>query len=157
MAKDKIKSLYNALSEYYPMESEAEFRKNIVDPTRRKSAYEALVKSGYNMEPFEEFERKLGYGGAGDNMLGKFSELRTLGQNTGSDRQPRRQTQERQTRRQTQATPAAAGGQVQTPLPATTPSALSGCVRGLQPEAPSPRPSQNLYPATRHFALTLIK
>ena len=135
MSKDKIKSVYDTfIKEGYDMESESEFRKNIADPAKRKKVYDTLKKEGYDMEPFDEFERNIGYGKpvsfkAVNNMLNTtLAPLQSMGQN---------KREFEQTRRQTQATPAAAGGQVQTPLPATTPSALSGSVRGLQPEAPS--------------------
>ena len=56
--KDKIKKLYDTfVSDGYDMESEEDFRKNLLDSTKRKAAYDALVKDGYDMEPFEEFER----------------------------------------------------------------------------------------------------
>ena len=44
------------------MESEEDFRKNLSDSTKRKAAYDALVKDGYEMEPFEEFENNIGFG-----------------------------------------------------------------------------------------------
>lgn len=44
------------------MESEEDFRKNLLDSTKRKAAYDALVKDGYDMEPFEEFESNIGFG-----------------------------------------------------------------------------------------------
>ena len=44
------------------MESEEDFRKNLSDSTKRKAAYDALVKEGYEMEPFEEFENNIGFG-----------------------------------------------------------------------------------------------
>ena len=61
--KDKIKKLYDTfVSDGYDMESEEDFRKNLLDSTKRKAAYEALVKDGYDMEPFEEFESNIGFG-----------------------------------------------------------------------------------------------
>ena len=39
-----------------------DFRKNLLDSTKRKAAYDALVKDGYDMEPFEEFESNIGFG-----------------------------------------------------------------------------------------------
>ena len=61
--KDKIKKLYDTfVSDGYDMESEEEFRKNLLDSTKRKAAYDALVKDGYDMEPFEEFESNIGFG-----------------------------------------------------------------------------------------------
>lgn len=65
--KDKIKKLLKKLydtfvSDGYDMESEEDFRKNLLDSTKRKAAYDALVKDGYDMEPFEEFESNIGFG-----------------------------------------------------------------------------------------------
>lgn len=61
--KDKIKKLYDTfVSDGYDMESEEDFRKNMLDSTKRKAAYDALVKDGYDMEPFEEFESNIGFG-----------------------------------------------------------------------------------------------
>lgn len=61
--KDKIKKLYDTfVSDGYDMESEEDFRKNLLDSTKRKAAYDALVKDGYDMEPFEEFENNIGFG-----------------------------------------------------------------------------------------------
>ena len=61
--KDKIKKLYDTfVSDGYDMESEEDFRKNLLDSTKRKAAYYALVKDGYDMEPFEEFESNIGFG-----------------------------------------------------------------------------------------------
>jgi N12 class adenine-specific DNA methylase len=61
--KDKIKKLYDTfVSDGYDMESEEDFRKNLLDSTKRKAAYAALVKDGYDMEPFEEFESNIGFG-----------------------------------------------------------------------------------------------
>jgi N12 class adenine-specific DNA methylase len=61
--KDKIKKLYDTfVSDGYDMESEEDFRKNLLDSTKRKAAYHALVKDGYDMEPFEEFESNIGFG-----------------------------------------------------------------------------------------------
>lgn len=61
--KDKIKKLYDTfVSDGYDMESEEDFRKNLLDSTKRKAAYNALVKDGYDMEPFEEFESNIGFG-----------------------------------------------------------------------------------------------
>lgn len=61
--KDKIKKLYDTfVSDGYDMESEEDFRKNLLDSTKRKAAYDALVKDGYDMEPFEEFESDIGFG-----------------------------------------------------------------------------------------------
>lgn len=61
--KDKIKELYDTfVSDGYDMESEEDFRKNLLDSTKRKAAYDALVKDGYDMEPFEEFESNIGFG-----------------------------------------------------------------------------------------------
>lgn len=61
--KDKIKKLYDMfVSDGYDMESEEDFRKNLLDSTKRKAAYDALVKDGYDMEPFEEFESNIGFG-----------------------------------------------------------------------------------------------
>lgn len=61
--KDKIKKLYDTfVSDGYDMESEEDFRKNLLDSTKRKAAYDALVKDGYDMEPFEEFESNIGFG-----------------------------------------------------------------------------------------------
>ena len=43
--KDKIKKLYDTfVSDGYDMESEEDFRKNLLDSTKRKAAYDALVK-----------------------------------------------------------------------------------------------------------------
>jgi N12 class adenine-specific DNA methylase len=61
--KDKIKKLYDTfVSDGYDMESEEDFRKNLLDSTKRKAAYDALVKDGCDMEPFEEFESNIGFG-----------------------------------------------------------------------------------------------
>lgn len=61
--KDKIKKLYDTfVSDGYDMESEEDFRKNLLDSTKRKAAYDALAKDGYDMEPFEEFESNIGFG-----------------------------------------------------------------------------------------------
>jgi N12 class adenine-specific DNA methylase len=61
--KDKIKKLYDTfVSDGYDMESEEDFRKNLLDSTKRKAAYDAPVKDGYDMEPFEEFESNIGFG-----------------------------------------------------------------------------------------------
>ena len=61
--KDKIKKMYDTfVSDGYDMESEEDFRKNLLDSTKRKAAYDALVKDGYDMEPFEEFESNIGFG-----------------------------------------------------------------------------------------------
>lgn len=61
--KDKIKKLYDTfVSDGYDMESEEDFRKNLLDSTKRKAAYDALVKDGYDMEPLEEFESNIGFG-----------------------------------------------------------------------------------------------
>lgn len=61
--KVKIKKLYDTfVSDGYDMESEEDFRKNLLDSTKRKAAYDALVKDGYDMEPFEEFESNIGFG-----------------------------------------------------------------------------------------------
>lgn len=62
--KDKIKKLYDTFVSdgYYDMESEEDFRKNLLDSAKRKAAYDALVKDGYDMEPFEEFESNIGFG-----------------------------------------------------------------------------------------------
>lgn len=61
--KDKIKKLYDTfVSDGYDMESEEDFRKNLLDSTKRKAAYDAFVKDGYDMEPFEEFESNIGFG-----------------------------------------------------------------------------------------------
>jgi N12 class adenine-specific DNA methylase len=61
--KDKIKKLYDTfVSDGYDMESEEDFRKNLLDSTKRKAAYDAVVKDGYDMEPFEEFESNIGFG-----------------------------------------------------------------------------------------------
>ena len=61
--KDKIKKLYDTfVSDGYDMESEEDFRKNLLDSTKRKAASAALVKDGYDMEPFEEFESNIGFG-----------------------------------------------------------------------------------------------
>ena len=61
--KDKIKKLYDTfVSDGYDMESEEDFRKNLLDSTKRKAVYDALVKDGYDMEPFEEFESNIGFG-----------------------------------------------------------------------------------------------
>lgn len=61
--KDKIKKLYDTfVSDGYDMESEEDFRKNLLDSTKRKATYDALVKDGYDMEPFEEFESNIGFG-----------------------------------------------------------------------------------------------
>lgn len=61
--KDKIKKLYDTfVSDGYDMESEEDFRKNLLDSTKCKAAYDALVKDGYDMEPFEEFESNIGFG-----------------------------------------------------------------------------------------------
>ena len=61
--KDKIKKLYDTfVSDGYDMESEEDFRENLLDSTKRKAAYDALVKDGYDMEPFEEFESNIGFG-----------------------------------------------------------------------------------------------
>lgn len=61
--KDKIKKLYDTfVSDGYDIESEEDFRKNLLDSTKRKAAYDALVKDGYDMEPFEEFESNIGFG-----------------------------------------------------------------------------------------------
>lgn len=61
--KDKIKKLYDTfVSDGYDMESEEDFRKNLLDSAKRKAAYDALVKDGYDMEPFEEFESNIGFG-----------------------------------------------------------------------------------------------
>lgn len=61
--KDKIKKLYDTfVSDGYDMESEEDFRKNLLDSTKRKAAYDDLVKDGYDMEPFEEFESNIGFG-----------------------------------------------------------------------------------------------
>lgn len=61
--KDKIKKLYDMfVSDGYDMESEEDFRKNLLDSAKRKAAYDALVKDGYDMEPFEEFESNIGFG-----------------------------------------------------------------------------------------------
>ncbi len=46
------------------MESEAEFRNNLEDPAKRKAAYEALMKEGYEMEAYNEFETNIGFGKA---------------------------------------------------------------------------------------------
>lgn len=60
---DKVTNLYNALVKSgYAMEPEDQFRKNITDPKKRKAAYNALVSSGYSMEPYEEFESNIGHG-----------------------------------------------------------------------------------------------
>lgn len=60
---DKIKKLYDTfVSDGYDMESEEDFRKNLLDSAKRKAAYDALVKDGYDMEPFEEFESNIGFG-----------------------------------------------------------------------------------------------
>lgn len=61
--KDKIEKLYDTfVSDGYDMESEEDFRKNLLDSAKRKAAYDALVKDGYDMEPFEEFESNIGFG-----------------------------------------------------------------------------------------------
>lgn len=61
--KDKIKKLYDTfVSDGYDMESEEDFRKNLLDSAKRKAAYDALVKDGYDMGPFEEFESNIGFG-----------------------------------------------------------------------------------------------
>lgn len=61
--KDKIKKLYDTfVSDGYDMDSEEDFRKDLLDSTKRKAAYDALVKDGYDMEPFEEFESNIGFG-----------------------------------------------------------------------------------------------
>lgn len=61
--KDKIKKLYDTfVSDGYDMESEEDFRKDLLDSAKRKAAYDALVKDGYDMEPFEEFESNIGFG-----------------------------------------------------------------------------------------------
>lgn len=45
--EDKIKKLYDTfVSDGYDMESEEDFRKNLSDSTKRKAAYDALVKEG---------------------------------------------------------------------------------------------------------------
>ena len=63
MAEDKVKSLYDTfVKEGYDMESEADFRKNLADPKKRKAAYDALMGDGYEMEPFDAFEANIGYG-----------------------------------------------------------------------------------------------
>lgn len=73
--KDKIKKLYDTfVSDGYDMESEEDFRKNLLDSTKRKAAYDALVKDGYDMEPFEEFE---------SNIIG-FGKERTSSQQSGN-------------------------------------------------------------------------
>ena len=65
MAQDKVKALYDTfVKEGYNMESEAEFRKNLANPSKRKAAYEALKNEGYEMEAFEAFEKNIGYGKA---------------------------------------------------------------------------------------------
>lgn len=70
---DKVKFVYNVLiKEGYNMESEAEFRENITDPTKRRSVYDALVKEGYNMEPFDEFERNLGFDNIAKEKIKKY-------------------------------------------------------------------------------------
>ena len=43
------------------MEPEAQFRENLKDPKKRKAAYDALVKDGYDMEPYAEFESNIGF------------------------------------------------------------------------------------------------
>jgi len=45
------------------MEDEQTFRKNLQDPKKRKAAYDALVKDGYDMEPYNQFETNIGMGG----------------------------------------------------------------------------------------------
>lgn len=80
--KDKIKKLYDTfVSDGYDMESEEDFRKNLLDSTKRKAAYDALVKDGYDMEPFEEFESNIGFGKertssqqSGNSASGTFEE-----------------------------------------------------------------------------------
>ena len=58
----KIKALYDTfVKEGYEMESEADFRKNLADPVKRRRAYDALVNDGYDMETFSEFERNIGF------------------------------------------------------------------------------------------------
>lgn len=60
---DKITNLHKALiNSGYAMESEADFRKNLNDPAKRKAAYNALVSSGYAMEDYSDFEKNIGYG-----------------------------------------------------------------------------------------------
>lgn len=44
------------------MASEDVFRERMNDPKKRRAAYDAMVGSGYNMRPFDEFEANLGYG-----------------------------------------------------------------------------------------------
>ena len=63
MAENKTKSLYDTfVNEGYDMESEADFRKNLADATKRKSVYDALVNDGYDMEDYADFEKNLGFG-----------------------------------------------------------------------------------------------
>ncbi|MBD5341549.1 MAG: hypothetical protein HDR94_08240, partial [Bacteroides sp.] len=63
MAQDKIKNLYDTfVKEGYEMESEADFRKNLADPAKRKAAYDALKNEGYEMEAFDAFETNIGFG-----------------------------------------------------------------------------------------------
>ena len=60
---DKITKMYNALVKSgYNMDSEEVFRERMNDPAKRKAAYNALKKSGYNMRPYDEFEANIGYG-----------------------------------------------------------------------------------------------
>ena len=62
MAKDKVTNLYNAfVKNGYAMESEAEFRKNLQDPKKRRAAYDALVNDGYDMEAYDQFESNIGF------------------------------------------------------------------------------------------------
>lgn len=44
------------------MEPERDFRENLKDAKKRRAAYDSLVKEGYDMEPYEEFERNIGFG-----------------------------------------------------------------------------------------------
>lgn len=60
---DKVTNLYNTFKKNgYAMESEAEFRKNLQDPKKRRAAYDALVNDGYDMEAYDQFESNIGYG-----------------------------------------------------------------------------------------------
>ncbi len=59
---DKVTNLYNTFKKNgYAMESEAEFRKNLQDPKKRRAAYDALVNDGYDMEAYDQFESNIGF------------------------------------------------------------------------------------------------
>jgi hypothetical protein len=67
------------------MESEEDFRNNLTDPHKRRSAYDALVKDGYEMEPFEEFEINIGFG---SNTNSEGSVARQVAAESGNNYNP---------------------------------------------------------------------